>query len=156
MKRQANTSLHLLTKEVRLIAKPLFDKNMMAFIDIASNWNTLAGSELAAGSAPQCLKFSKSNRTGGVLHVAVQSGAFALVMEHKKDLILSRINTFFGFPAVKELRLMQGAFKKEKPKIVEKKFVLSDEQKQQLEKTLGGITDEQLHETLFQMRTITM
>lgn len=151
MKRQAGTSLHLLTREVRQIAKPLFDKNMMAFIDLASNWTTLAGSDLAVGTCPKCLKFSRSNRTGGVLHIAVQSGAFALVLEHKKELILSRINTFFGFPAVRELRVIQGAFKKEKPSEIRKKFELSENQRHELEKTLAGIEDAELYDTLFQI-----
>ena len=151
MKPQTTPSLHLLTKEVRAIAKPLFDKNMMAFIDIASQWSFLVGEELAQGTRPEKLKFAGSNRTKGVLYVAVQSGAFALVLEHKKDLILSRINSFFGFPAVSQLRVMQGAFKPVLKPAVQNQKNLTPAQKEQLEKALANITDEQLHETLFQI-----
>ena len=151
MKPQTTPALHLLTKEVRAIAKPLFDKNMMAFIDIASQWSFLVGEELAQGTQPKKLKFAGSNRTKGVLHVAVQSGAFALVLEHKKELILSRINAFFGFPAVSQIRVMQGAFQNALNPVKQNNVTLTAEQKEQLEKALANITDEQLHDTLFQI-----
>lgn len=151
MKPQATPSLHLLTKEIRSIVKPLFDKNMMAFIDIASTWPSLVGEELAQGTRPKQLKFTGSNRMKGVLHIAVQSGAFALVLEHKKELILSRINAFFGFPAVSQIRIMQGAFQPVLPPVKPDMKSISPEQRRQLEETLAKITDEHLRNTLFQI-----
>ena len=97
-----------LTKEVKGLTSPIFKKHGFASIDIISNWQSIVGQELAQGIIPEKLSFPKGERTNGTLTVKSAGGAFALLFQHKKKHILDKINTYFGYLAVKEIRIKQG------------------------------------------------
>ena len=77
--------------------------------DILTNWNAIIGEELAAYTFPQKIDFKRGEKTGGTLHLAVPSGAFALEVQHREKFILQKINTYFGYNAVSNLRIAQNA-----------------------------------------------
>ena len=58
-------------------------------------------------SRPIQLAFPRGERKGGVLTVAC-GGAAALELQHLKPQILDRVNTHFGYGAVREIRFRQG------------------------------------------------
>ena len=90
----------------RVLAKSL-RRNGFAHSEILTRWPTIVGKELAAVSCPEELSFAPHNHGAGVLTVRI-AGAAALEFQHRQPVIMERINAFFGFRAVRQLRLKQA------------------------------------------------
>ena len=87
----------------------IFGKKNLLFGKMMADWVSIAGPEVAAQTIPIDLKFSKKGEASqGVLHLAVQS-AFALELSYQKNLLIERLNGFFGYPAVKEIKIIQNS-----------------------------------------------
>jgi hypothetical protein len=85
------------------------------------DWPTIAGKDLARISAPERLKWPPRptpeagageaepgrGRRGATLVLRVE-GARALDIQYKRQQILERINAYFGYAAVSDLRLVQA------------------------------------------------
>jgi hypothetical protein len=74
---------------------------------LVSQWPELVGPQFAEASLPVKLSFTPGAKRGGTLTVRIE-GPLALHMQHVQDVILDRINRFFGYKAVERLRLVQG------------------------------------------------
>ena len=98
----------------RVLAKSL-RRNGFAHSEILTRWSTIVGEELAAVSCPEELRFAPHNHGAGVLTVRV-AGAAALEFQHRQPAIMERINAFFGFRAVRQLRLKQASMANLSPK----------------------------------------
>ena len=98
-----------LTKEVRTLIKPVLGARGFAGVDIIENWEALLGEDLAAGVVPEKLAFPAGGRTKGTLYVKTGSGAFAQMFEYQKERVLERLNTYFGYPAMAQIKIRQGA-----------------------------------------------
>ena len=88
------------------VLDPAARRRGLAEAKLLAEWPTIVGPALAARSHP--IRLSQSaDRFGGILllHVA---GTAALELQHSEPQILERINGFFGYPAVKRLRLVQA------------------------------------------------
>ena len=72
-----------------------------------TRWAVIVGDELAALSCPEKLSFTPHNQGAGVLTVRV-AGAAALEFQHRQPSIVERINAYFGFRAVRRIRLKQA------------------------------------------------
>lgn len=90
----------------RVLAKSL-RRNGFAQGEILKRWPAIVGDELAALSCPEKLSFTPHNQGAGVLTVRV-AGAAALEFQHRQPTILERINAYFGFRAVRRIRLKQA------------------------------------------------
>jgi hypothetical protein len=74
---------------------------------LVAQWPELVGPQFAGASLPVKLSFTPGSKRGGTLTVRIE-GPLALHMQHVQDVILDRINSFFGYKAVERLRLVQG------------------------------------------------
>jgi hypothetical protein len=74
---------------------------------IISDWDYIVGATYGKVSLPERLSFQGQERTQGVLKVRVH-GPAALALQHQEGVILERINQYFGYKAVSQLRLFQG------------------------------------------------
>src|SRR6202166_477570 len=88
-----------------------YAKQGFAARELVTRWSDIAGPEVAAHSEP--LKIQRRRRVEGqpqeqatlVLRV---EGPMALEIQHASDVILQRVNRFFGWSAVGRLALRQG------------------------------------------------
>lgn len=131
------------------LTKKLLGKNGFLYADILQNWSQIVGEDLASHSFPERIDFSKDMRTNGTLYLQVSSGAFAVEIEHKKPLILEKINTYFGYQAVNQIKIVQNADgfdKKANINIadIEKKKLVSIDEQNYIEAISEGIEDEVL------------
>lgn len=90
----------------------------MLFGKMLAEWEHIAGPDIAAQTTPLELKYSRSGgaRKAGakadktppkaVLTLAVQP-AFALELSYQKDLLAERLNVFFGYGAIKDIKIVQ-------------------------------------------------
>src|SRR5581483_3457633 len=74
---------------------------------LITEWAAIVGAEIAAISRPATLTFPRGERKGGVLTIRC-GGAAALELQHLKPQILDRINSHFGYAALREIRFQQG------------------------------------------------
>lgn len=93
-----------LEKIVEPLLRPLFKSRGLAGTRILSDWPRIAGTELASHAVPEKLSFPAGGKTGGTLTIAVENG-FALELQHLQPMILERINTYYGYQAVKRIAI---------------------------------------------------
>ncbi|MCL2439694.1 MAG: DUF721 domain-containing protein [Alphaproteobacteria bacterium] len=67
--------------------------------DIALNWQAIVGEEIASLATP-----TKLSRSDGVLYLKLKSVAMAPMAEYQKPVIMDRVNSCFGYQAVKTVR----------------------------------------------------
>ena len=129
--------------DVRRLLGPVLGKKGFIQADILSHWEDILGKELSRGVIPDSVSFSKSSDGGAVLRVKAFSGAYAVEFNACKEQILEKINSYFGYAAVADIRLTQGSFA---PVMPTTPFFSSPSPQKQTEiKTLTAeITDENL------------
>lgn len=82
---------------------------------VVSRWPEIVGERYANVSLPESIRFPRGEKEGGTLHLLV-SGAHATLMQHIAPEIIERVNRFFGYGAVSQVRFRQGAVNAEKTK----------------------------------------
>jgi len=140
-----------LTKEMGHLTQEIFGKKGFVSVDLISNWTDIVGPDLAMGVLPMRLTFPKDKRSQGTLHVRTAGGAFALMFEHQKARVIDRVNTYFGYPAISEIRQLQGALQLPKSKPQEVEWPLGDDEVQALLKRVDGIQDDTLRAHVFEL-----
>lgn len=99
---------HPLSDLVPGLVRESLGKKSLLFGKMLSAWTDIAGPDVSAHAIPLDLKFSKSpdKKNQAVLHLAVES-AYALEMSYQKTLLIERLNMFFGYAAIKDIKMMQ-------------------------------------------------
>jgi len=102
------------------LTRKAFEKYGFSAATLITDWPAIAGRELAAYAAPERLKWPRGvehapdeaaeagrGRPGATLILRVDGGR-ALDVQHNASQIIERINAYFGYAAVKELRIVQA------------------------------------------------
>ncbi len=101
------------------LTKKAFEKFGFSTAALITDWEKIAGAKFAAFTAPQRLKWPQlpgsradaagepGNRPGATLVIKVDP-ARALEAEYAGAQIIDRINAYFGYRAVAEIRLLQA------------------------------------------------
>ncbi|MBR6412066.1 MAG: DUF721 domain-containing protein [Alphaproteobacteria bacterium] len=148
--RRTYEGLAPLTREVQAIAKPILGRRGFAEIDILGSWEEMVGADLARGILPEKLTFEKDKRVNGTLYVKSAGGAFATLFEFQKQRVIERINCFFGYPAVAQIKIRQGALKL-KSETVETARSLTPAEEKELQKRVSAIEDEELRTQAYEI-----
>src|SRR5262252_389069 len=120
-----------MSKPGRISAKPLslllsdvfkdaYAKQGFAARELVTRWAEIAGADVAAHSEPLKLQWPRpvqgQPQEPAILVLKVE-GPTALEIQHKSDLILQRVNRFFGWSAVGKLVLRQAPLsRRDRPK----------------------------------------
>jgi len=80
---------------------------------LLGSWDEIAGEEFADCSRPEKIAWPRRDASDdpsgyqpGVLTIACE-GARALFLTHAQGELIARINAFFGYPAVRQIRIVQ-------------------------------------------------
>ncbi|VVT20950.1 conserved hypothetical protein [Hoeflea sp. EC-HK425] len=165
------------TRENRLLAKPFTRKGSIQIAEIANglidpilarragintlllgSWDEIAGEQFADCSRPERIRWPRQDgpdETGGgfapgVLTVACE-GARALFLMHQEAELISRVNSFFGFQAISQVRIVQKAI--HVPTRKPKARPLDQAEKSRLASMLGEIEDPKLRQALERLGT---
>ena len=84
--------------------KTILKKGGYNYSSIIKNWSSLVGKKISTVCYPKSIKAGKELKNG-ILFLNVSHGDQLLVEYNKKD-IIDKINTFFGYQFVKEIRLV--------------------------------------------------
>ena len=97
--------------------KKILKKGGYNFSNIVDNWTKMVGRDISSSCYPNTIKMTK-DMNNGILVLNVIHGN-ELDVEYKKKEIIDRINSFFGFKYIKEIKL----------KIVQKKLATKETRK---------------------------
>ena len=109
---------------VPAITRKAFEAHGFSSASILSDWPEIIGADFAAITAPERLVWPRggtqshsdegshqrtsSHRRSGATLVLRVDGPRSLEVQHIAPQLLERINTYFGYRAVAELRIIQG------------------------------------------------
>jgi hypothetical protein len=97
-------------REVGRILSAMLDpaarRRGFAQASLLADWASVVGPALARRCQPLRVDYAPGRRRGGTLLVQA-GGAAAIEVQHAAPQIVERVNTYFGFPAVRQLRLLQ-------------------------------------------------
>jgi hypothetical protein len=126
-----------------------YAKQGFAARELVTRWAEIAGPEIAAHSEPLKMQWPRpvegQNQQPATLVLRVE-GPMALEIQHASDVILARVNRFFGWSAVGKLALRQAPLSRRKlppvPSAPDPKSVA------EVAKTLSSVEDEELRAAL--------
>ncbi len=103
------------------LTRPAFEKFGFSAATLITDWATIVGADIARYARPERLKWPKRigyqgddsdevgrGRPGATLMLAVEAGR-ALDAQYKAAQIVERINAYFGYRAVSDVRIVQVA-----------------------------------------------
>lgn len=113
------------------LTKDVFGRKSLLFGKLILEWPHIAGAELAGKTMPLDLKFAKKvdQKSQATLHLAVQS-AYALEISYQKALLIERLNMFFGYPAIKDIKIIQQTSimsSKKRPSVAQRPLTMKEE-----------------------------
>src|SRR5689334_6467041 len=85
---------------------PVARRRGFAETAILAQWTSIAGPLLAERCQPVRIEFPRGRAQGGTLELHARGGA-ALEVQHLAPQLAQRVNTFFGFAAVRRIRIVQ-------------------------------------------------
>jgi hypothetical protein len=101
------------------LTKKAVEKYGFSAAALITDWSTIVGADLAAYTEPKRLKWPReveayaetgaTGRPGATLELRVDA-ARALEVQYKARQIMERINAYFGYRAIAELRVIQAPF----------------------------------------------
>ena len=126
-----------------------YAKQGFAARELVTRWGEIAGSEVAAHSQPLKIQWPRpvegQPQEPATLVLRVE-GPMALEIQHSSDVILQRVNRFFGWSAVGRLALRQAPLSRRDPP---RRIPAPDAQTvAKVAETLSSIEDEELRAAL--------
>ena len=83
--------------------KGILKKNGYNYTEIISKWNMLVGKNISDCCFPKSIKMKKSDSNGTML-LAVKRGN-EITVEYSKKEIINKINSYFGYNLISEIKL---------------------------------------------------
>ena len=86
---------------------PVARRRGFAEAAILSDWASIVGPLLTDRCQPVRVDFPRGKAQGGTLELHARGGA-ALELQHLAPQVAQRVNTFFGFAAIRRIRIVQS------------------------------------------------
>ena len=121
--------------------KKLLKKGSYNFSNIIDNWTKMVGKDVSSACYPSTIKMGKEMNNGTLLLNVIHGNE--LTIEYSKQEIIDKINSFFGFKCIKEVKLKVIQEKK-----VSKQKTSIDGAKKNYKNELNNINNEKLKYSL--------
>ena len=125
--------------------KRILKKNGYNYSEIVSKWKILVDNNIFNYSYPKSIKMTKGD-TNGILVLAVKRGN-EITLEYSKSEIINKINSYFGYSLINEIKLQTANLGKEK---IKKKSTLEKYSKN-FEKKISEVKNEKIRNSLSQL-----
>jgi len=124
--------------------KGILKKNGYNYSEIISKWNILVGKEISNCCFPKSIKMTSKNKEG-ILILSVSRGNEINIEYSKKD-IINKVNSYFGYKLINEIKLKTyNSLNIKKKKNNKKKFTKDFRNK------INKIKNEDLKNSLLQL-----
>lgn len=146
------------------IIDPVLARRAGISTSLLGSWDEIAGEEFADCTRPEKIawprhqgfedQYGGGGHQPGVLTIACE-GARALFLSHAQGELIARINGFFGFPAIRQIRIVQ---KPVSPSVRHRRKpdALRGEAARRLESMMEGIESEALRRAVERLGTAVM
>ena len=128
--------------------KSILKKNGYSYSEIISKWNFLMGKDISNSCFPQSIKMSRENKNGTLI-LSVERGN-EITAEYSKKEIIDKINSYFGYKLIDQIRLQTYNSKKEK----EKKQSILNKSSKKFEKKINEVKNKNIRDSLSQLLDI--
>ena len=127
--------------------KQILKKNGYNYSEIISKWNLLVGKDISDYCYPKSIKMSRENKNGALI-LLVERGNEINVEYSKKD-IINKINSYFGYQLISEIRLQTFSPINKKEREKEKNIISNSPKK--FEKKINEIKNKDIRDSLSQL-----
>ena len=127
--------------------KKILNKKGFVYSEILNRWNYLVGNEISKVSFPKTFKPSGKNAPGTLI-ISVQRGN-EINIEFSKNGIIEKINSFFGYKVLNNVRL--ETFNNLKENINKKKMHISANNKAKFKDSLKSLNNEKIKKSLIEL-----
>ena len=125
--------------------KGILKKNGYNYSEIISKWDLLVGSDISNYSYPKSIKMTKGN-DNGILVLAVERGN-EINLEYSKKDIINKINSYFGYKLISEIKL--NSFNSKERKM--KKVNVLEQFSKNFEKKINKVNNKRVRDSLTQL-----
>ena len=125
--------------------KGILKKNGYNYSEIISKWSMLVGKDISKCSYPKSIKMKKGN-SNATLVIEIKRGD-EIQIEYAKKEIMDKINSYFGYRLIGEIRLQTANSDNKK---IKKKDALTRLSKN-FEKKINEINNDDIKNSLFQL-----
>ena len=127
--------------------KKILNKKGFVYSEILNKWNYLVGNEISKISFPKTFKPSGKN-TPGTLIISAQRGN-EINIEFSKNTIIEKINSFFGYKILNNVRL--ETFNNLKENTNKKKMYISKKSTKKFKDSLKSLNNEKIKKSLLDL-----
>ena len=125
--------------------KSILKKNGYNYSEIISKWDSLVGKDISNSCFPKSIKMSRENNNGTLI-LSVERGN-EIIAEYSKKEIINKINSYFGYKLIDQIRLQTYNSKMKKQK---KQNILRKSSKI-FEKKINEIKNKDIRDSLSQL-----
>ena len=132
------------------VTKQVLGKRGFSNSRIITDWALIVGDYLAAQCTPESIRYSRGEKTGGVLYINAY-GVQAMELEYLKEQVIEQVNMHMGYGAVGDIKIIQSfvppTLETEKKRPAGTKNPprpLSDVEQKSLDESLADIEDDEL------------
>jgi hypothetical protein len=128
--------------------KGILKKSGFNYSEIIGKWNTLVGKEIGNYCYPKSIKMRKGT-TNGILVLSVKRGN-EIIIEYSKKEIINKINSYFGYQLINEIKLQTLNIENKKKKNDNKIKNLPENYKNKI----NQIKNENIRNSLFELTNV--
>jgi hypothetical protein len=118
MNKPARTRVRPLSELLGKTLGDAFARQGFASTELVTRWTDIVGPEIATHSQPEKIQWPRpvdgQTAEPGTLVLRVE-GPTAIEIQHLSAVILERVNRFFGWQAIRDLRLRQAPLRRARP-----------------------------------------
>jgi hypothetical protein len=142
-------SMSALGSSVERVTRQVLGKRALAEASLIAEWPSIVGREFARACQPRRLVFpDRKARREATLVLRVKPGE-ATRLAHLEPVLVDRVNGFFGYQAVKRLKLEQGQLVDRSPSPRPRpQPSLDDSESRAARERIGQIEDDRLRDAL--------
>ena len=125
--------------------KGILKKNGYNYSEIISKWSILVGKDISNCSYPKSIKMKKGNSTGTLI-IGIKRGD-EIQIEYAKKEIMDKINSYFGYKLIDEIKLQAFGSKINKKKVSK----ITENFSKNFQKKINEINNESIKNSLSQL-----
>ena len=125
--------------------KGILKKNGYNYSEIISKWNILVGKNISNCCFPKSIKMTKSDKSGTLI-LSVERGN-EITVEYSKNEIINKINSYFGYKLINEIKLQTFNSADKKNKSIN----LIDKSSKQYKEKINKIGNKEIRDSLSQL-----
>ena len=80
--------------------------------ELLLQWSFMMGEEIALKIKPVKISFSKGKTNQGILYAKAINQSYAPLIVHQIPVMIEKVNTYFGYEIIAEIKMQTGQMKK--------------------------------------------